>query len=67
MSAMVKLKEQGKIRAIGVSNYDVEWLRRAAKVAPIASDQPPYSIINRGIEHGIAELLTAARKGKDKS
>jgi aryl-alcohol dehydrogenase-like predicted oxidoreductase len=53
MAAMVKLKEQGKIRAIGVSNYDVEWLRRAAAVAPVASDQPPYSIIQRKIEKDV--------------
>jgi aryl-alcohol dehydrogenase-like predicted oxidoreductase len=58
MSAMVKLQEQGKIRAIGVSNYDVEWLRRAMKVAPIASNQPPYSIIQRKIE---AEILPFCR------
>ncbi|HYE20481.1 MAG TPA: aldo/keto reductase [Tepidisphaeraceae bacterium] len=53
MGAMVKLKEQGKIRAIGVSNYNVEWLERASKVAPLASDQPPYSIITRGIENDV--------------
>jgi aryl-alcohol dehydrogenase-like predicted oxidoreductase len=53
MSAMVKLKEQGKIRAIGVSNYDAEWLRRATAVAPVASDQPPYSIIQRRIEKDV--------------
>ena len=53
IGAMVKLKEQGKIRAIGVSNYDVEWLRRTAAVAPLASDQPPYSIIQRKIERDV--------------
>jgi len=53
LGAMVKLKEQGKIRAIGVSNYDAEWLRRASAVAPIASDQPPYSIIQRKIEKDV--------------
>jgi aryl-alcohol dehydrogenase-like predicted oxidoreductase len=53
MSAMVKLKEQGKIRAIGVSNYDEQWLARAIKVAPVASDQPPYSIISRKIEEKV--------------
>jgi aryl-alcohol dehydrogenase-like predicted oxidoreductase len=53
IGAMVKLKEQGKIRAIGVSNYDVEWLRHAAAVAPLASDQPPYSIIQRRIEKDV--------------
>jgi aryl-alcohol dehydrogenase-like predicted oxidoreductase len=59
MGAMVKLKEQGKIRAIGVSNYDLEWLRRAVKVAPVASDQPPYSIVQRKIE---AEILPFCRE-----
>jgi aryl-alcohol dehydrogenase-like predicted oxidoreductase len=53
MSAMVKLKEQGKIRAIGVSNYDEAWLARAARVAPVASNQPPYSIIQRKIEEKV--------------
>jgi aryl-alcohol dehydrogenase-like predicted oxidoreductase len=51
--ALVKLKEQGKIRAIGVSNFDVERMRQAMKVGPLASDQPPYSIINRGIEKDV--------------
>jgi len=50
MKAMVKLKEQGKIRAIGVSNYDAKWLSDAMKVAPLASDQPPFSLIQRKIE-----------------
>jgi aryl-alcohol dehydrogenase-like predicted oxidoreductase len=53
MAAMVKLKDQGKIRAIGVSNFDVDRMRRAMKVGPLASDQPPYSIINRGIEKDV--------------
>ncbi|MDB5305550.1 MAG: putative aldo/keto reductase [Phycisphaerales bacterium] len=53
MRAMLKLKQQGKIRAIGVSNYDVEWLRRAKTVAPVASLQPPYSLIQRKIEEEI--------------
>lgn len=50
MKAMVQLKEQGKIRAIGVSNYDAKWLSDAMKIAPLASDQPPYSLIQRKIE-----------------
>ena len=59
MGAMVKLKEQGKIRAIGVSNYDEQWLARAIRVAPVASNQPPYSIISRGIE---AKVLPFSRE-----
>jgi aryl-alcohol dehydrogenase-like predicted oxidoreductase len=50
IGAMVRLKEQGKIRAIGVSNYDETWLARALKVGQIDSHQPPYSIISRQIE-----------------
>ena len=53
MAALVKLQEQGKIHAIGVSNYDVPWLERAVKVAPVASLQPPYSLIQRKIEPAI--------------
>jgi aryl-alcohol dehydrogenase-like predicted oxidoreductase len=59
MAAMLKLKEQGKIRAIGVSNYDRTWLSRASKVAPLASLQPPYSLIQRKIE---AEILPFCRE-----
>jgi aryl-alcohol dehydrogenase-like predicted oxidoreductase len=61
MAAMAKLKDQGKIRAIGVSNYDVQWLEKAqtalrrvpGESVPLASDQPPYSIIQRGTEKGV--------------
>ncbi|HWE95726.1 MAG TPA: aldo/keto reductase [Tepidisphaeraceae bacterium] len=59
MRAMLKLQEQGKIRAIGVSNYDVEWLRKAKAVAPVASLQPPYSLIQRKIE---SEILPFCRQ-----
>jgi aryl-alcohol dehydrogenase-like predicted oxidoreductase len=61
MAAMVKLKDQGKIRAIGVSNYDINWMRRAAKAAPVASLQPPYSLIQRKIE---ADVLPFCRENK---
>jgi aryl-alcohol dehydrogenase-like predicted oxidoreductase len=59
MAAMLKLKEQGKIRAIGVSNYDVQWLSGAVKAAPVASLQPPYSLIQRRIE---GEILPFCRQ-----
>ena len=53
MAALVKLKDQGKIRAIGVSNYDATWIRKAAAAGPLASLQPPYSLIQRKIEKEI--------------
>lgn len=59
MEAMVRLQEQGKIRAIGVSNYDVEWMTRSQTVGTIASLQPPYSILRRDIEQ---EILPHCKK-----
>jgi aryl-alcohol dehydrogenase-like predicted oxidoreductase len=51
MGAMEKLREEGKIRAFGVSNYNLEHMRTAKRAAPeLASLQPPYSLIQRGIE-----------------
>lgn len=53
MEAMEILRKQGKIRAIGVSNYSVDQLDRALKSAEVVSDQVPYSMVNRGIEEDI--------------
>jgi len=50
MSAMSKLKEQGKIRAIGVSNFSPEQIAEAADYGTIDSLQPPYSLFWRQIE-----------------
>jgi len=48
--AMNELKKEGKIRWAGVSNFDRSQMERAEKIAPITSDQPPYSIIRRAVE-----------------
>ena len=50
---MADLKQQGKVRWIGVSNFNVEQMERAMKIAPITSNQPPYSMLNRAIEPAI--------------
>ena len=50
---MAKLKEQGKVRHIGVSNFNVQQMQRAQAIAPITSLQPPYSIISPEIEKEI--------------
>jgi aryl-alcohol dehydrogenase-like predicted oxidoreductase len=50
---MARLQEEGKVRWIGVSNFDANQLRRAEKIAPVTSLQPPYSLIRREIESEI--------------
>jgi aryl-alcohol dehydrogenase-like predicted oxidoreductase len=50
---LARLKEQGKVRYIGVSNFNVAQMKRVLKIAPITSLQPPYSILRRDIEEEI--------------
>lgn len=50
---LAKLKEEGKARHIGVSNFSVTQMERISKIAPITSLQPPYSMLNRGVEKEI--------------
>ena len=50
MRALVELKEKGKIRAIGVSNFNVQQMEEAAQYGPLESLQPPYSLFWRGVE-----------------
>lgn len=57
--ALARFREQGKIRWIGVSNFSVDQMKRAQKIAPIASLQPPYSMLRRAIE---SELLPFAQQ-----
>jgi aryl-alcohol dehydrogenase-like predicted oxidoreductase len=52
-ATMAKLKQEGKVRWIGVSNFNVPQLQRAQAVAPITSLQPPYSMVRRDIEEEI--------------
>ena len=48
--ALSRFREQGKIRWIGVSNFTVEQMKRAQKIAPITSLQPPYNMLRRAVE-----------------
>src|ERR1700731_1248040 len=59
--AMHALFKQGKIRAIGVSNFSVLQMQRFRQVAPLHVLQPPYNLFERGIE---ADLLPYCRKNK---
>src|SRR5664280_2191768 len=53
-TAMAELKREGKVRHIGVSNFSVSQMERCRDIVPITSLQPPYSLLNRGVE---AEIL----------
>ena len=50
---MAQLQKEGKVRWIGVSNFNVEEMRRARAIAPITSLQPPYSLVRREVEQEI--------------
>jgi aryl-alcohol dehydrogenase-like predicted oxidoreductase len=61
MEALVTLRDQGKIRAIGLSNCSAEQMRECMKHGPVHSLQPPYSLLNREIEN---EILPFCREQK---
>jgi aryl-alcohol dehydrogenase-like predicted oxidoreductase len=50
---MAALQREGKARWIGVSNFNPEQMERVMKIAPISSNQPPYSMLNRAVEAAI--------------
>ena len=49
-STLVQLKDEGKVRWIGLSNFNTEQMERIKRIAPITSLQPPYSLVNRTAE-----------------
>lgn len=53
MQALLDLKQQGKIRAIGVSNFDVDQMKQCMAVGQLDCLQPPYSLLDRDIEKEI--------------
>ena len=59
--AMCALYNQGKIRAIGVSNFSIDQMNRFRRVAPLHVLQPPYNLFERGIEE---DLLPYCRENK---
>jgi aryl-alcohol dehydrogenase-like predicted oxidoreductase len=52
-STLAALQREGKVRWIGVSNFNVQQLKRAQAIAPVTSLQPPYSLVHREIENEI--------------
>jgi aryl-alcohol dehydrogenase-like predicted oxidoreductase len=70
-STMAKLKEEGKVRWIGVSNFTVAQMARCGAIAPVTSLQPPYSAISPEVEdellpycfkHGIGVIAYSPMK-----
>jgi aryl-alcohol dehydrogenase-like predicted oxidoreductase len=70
-AALAELKKEGKVRWIGLSNFTAAHMERAAKVAPITSLQPPYSLISRegeesvlpyALRHGIGVIVYSPMK-----
>jgi aryl-alcohol dehydrogenase-like predicted oxidoreductase len=56
---MAELQREGKVRWIGVSNWDVPLLRMAQEIAPVTSLQPPYSLIDDEVEEEILPFCEA--------
>jgi aryl-alcohol dehydrogenase-like predicted oxidoreductase len=53
MDALLDLQKQGKVRAIGVSNFAADMMQRCLRKGVIASDQPKYNMIERSIEEDV--------------
>jgi len=62
-AAMHELVQAGKVRYIGVSNFDVAELERAQAIAPVSSLQPPYSLVKRDVEDAILPYCHRHRIG----
>jgi len=60
---MAKLKDRGKVRYIGVSNFNVEQIKRVQEIAPAASLQPPYSMLRREVEDELLGYCAANNIG----
>lgn len=53
LEAVAELQREGKIRHIGVSNFNVDEIKMAERLAPPVSLQPPYSLLDRAVEDSI--------------
>jgi aryl-alcohol dehydrogenase-like predicted oxidoreductase len=62
MEALAGLIRAGKVRAAGVSNYTAEQMKTAEKVVKLASNQVPFSMVNRGIEKELVPYCIAHQK-----
>ena len=58
-TTLAELRREGKVRHIGVSNFDVAQIRRAQAIAPVETLQPPYSLLERSAETEILPFCSA--------
>lgn len=63
VAALERLKRQGKVRAIGVSNFGVQDLAAIQRLTRIVTDQVPYSLLWRAIEHEIKPACVKSGTG----
>ena len=59
-ATLASLKEEGKVRWIGVSNFNVAQMERAQAIAPVTSLQPPYSAVSPEIEQELLPYCQAS-------
>lgn len=62
-STIADLIKEGKVRYAGVSNFSAEQLKRVQPIHPVASLQPPYSMLERGIEEELLDYCSANNIG----
>lgn len=62
-TAIAELIEQGKVRYAGVSNFNVAQLERVQQIHPVTSLQPPYNMLERGMEEELLDYCAANRIG----
>lgn len=60
---LAKLQQEGKVRYIGVSNFNVDQLQQVQQIAAVASLQPPYSLLNRDIEQALLPFCESQNIG----
>ncbi len=56
-----RLKEEGKIRAIGVSNFNLDLMKKAVQITQIDALQPEYNLLQRDIESGVLQFCEENR------
>jgi aryl-alcohol dehydrogenase-like predicted oxidoreductase len=62
-TTMAELQQEGKVRWIGISNFDVPQIRMVEQIAPVTSLQPPYSLIRREVEQEVLPYCLAKQIG----